>query len=139
MIAMRILGGVALAVGVAVCGCGEVKSANDPDGGGDGPDAQPAVGSVSITAADVVGNGPLVGTPIYFVGPDGALVEEAMTDADGKASATVPTGSLAIVVVPSEGEAAPLGSHQLLVVADLHPGDDITLGAPGDEFGESLG
>jgi hypothetical protein len=87
------------------------------------PDA-PTHGMVSVKVLNQNGNGMVVvGAPVVFVGSDGTTeIGQSATGSDGIASADVPTGASATVVLTTAGSA------KMQTVLGLQPGDNITVG-----------
>ena len=130
----------ALAAVLLAPACGEVKTVGGDGGPGDGDGGADAgaPGPVTIEFHDLFGGaGPVEDMTILFYGPDGALVTEVTTDAEGRATAEVAPGSSAVLLIP------PLvvtGAFQRFTAAvlDLQPGDEIVFAEEPDS-GDSLG
>ena len=129
-----------LFVAVAVAAAGAACDSPDPrfadaavdaiagDAGPDGPPADATEGAVTITVVGDDGDPapqtpgmPRAGVDVYFVRPDGAT-QKVTTGADGVASATIVTGSAAIVARQDD-------TLDATIYLDLAPGMTITAGA----------
>ena len=130
----------ALLAALLAAACGEVRTVGSDGGPGDGDAGADAgaPGPVTIEFNDLFsGAGPIEDMTILFYGPDGALVAEEVTDAEGRATAQVVPGSTAVLLIP------PLalgGAFQRFTAAvlDLQPGDEIVfVEEPGS--GDSVG
>jgi hypothetical protein len=120
---------------VAACGGNVIK--NNPDGNGDGGpndgsaiDAAPTVGPVDITVYGP-NSMPEAGSRVLFVAPDGVTTQSAFTDANGKVTHIVTSGST-VHVVPIAGDA-------LLTTLGVNPGDQLVYGHPGLRVGAGGG
>lgn len=82
--------------------------------------AAPEEGPVTVT---VLGSsGPEQGVPVLFHDAEGRLRARAVTDPDGRATATVRSGAMATAYRFQPGT---LDSHVLATVAGLEPGDEV--------------
>jgi hypothetical protein len=122
---------------LALAACGKVSTLTDaPVGSGSGadamtggPDAPPAIdadlhGPITVIVNDTNAPAtPLAGVPVVFVNPDGSVVAEPLTDANGKATATVLPGA-SVTAVYGGGTL----SVQLETVRAVAPGDTIVIG-----------
>ncbi|WP_394840283.1 hypothetical protein LVJ94_25695 [Pendulispora rubella] len=125
-----VLGGAALAVGMAfVLAPPHVKPPR-PGEGANVLDARPAyagpMGKVNVAVFD--DGAPLAGRHIVFQDGAGAVVAEATSGDDGKASADAPAGGMVTVAYGNS-------VYQLITVTGVQPGDDIVIGETEDEGG----
>jgi hypothetical protein len=113
---------------LAACGGNLIK--NDPDGrkGDGGPgdgstiDAAPTVGAVDVTVYNNQNGLPESGSRVVFVAPDGVTTQSAFTDATGKVTRTITSGSTVHVV--------PIVGDTLLTTLAVNPGDRLVFGRP---------
>jgi hypothetical protein len=87
------------------------------------PDAAPAPGPVQITVWDQYGTLEN-GAPVAFVDADGTLVADAVTDANGVATATVHPGATVTTIRWADGPG------DLYTFEGVKPGDHLLLGPP---------
>lgn len=111
-----------------VTACGKVshRAADASPGAPDsGPDAS-LRGTVTVLALSPSGDGsPAAVVPVVFTDPDGTMVAEVMTDAQGMAQADVLPGATVTAVFSNTGG----GSGALLgTVMAVNPGDHIQIG-----------
>lgn len=120
---------------IACCG-----QSNDHDGGDPSPGAADAAdvgGDASGNDASTFGTATITlepgrvhpldtneGVPVLFLGPDGALAVETVTDGDGRAIATIASGSAAIIALPDTEHT---NAKTTYAVLGLEPGDDVVL------------
>src|SRR4051812_11718103 len=87
---MRVMRRGLLVVLCLFSGCGKVNPAEPADAP---QDADPR-GPVHVTVRDVIGNGaPAPNIPVVFIDPDGTVVADIVSDADGRATANVLPGA----------------------------------------------
>jgi len=115
-----------------VIACGKVRtvSPSDADGGSDEADSAPAApGLVTVTVEDMFDDlnagEPLPDLPVLFFGPDHELIAEEETDEDGVASATVPPGSVVLILAEIEAD-----QFVTIAVFDVQPGDELRFPSP---------
>lgn len=106
---------VAGALLLLAAGCPDSRDPED-DGGGTG-----------VASVTVIGDGSVEGLDVVFHDPAGAVLAHVLTDAAGRASASIPPGALVTVgrhyTMPSE-------RWVLTTVAGVQIGDDLILGRP---------
>jgi hypothetical protein len=112
---------------LAVAACGKVSANADAAGNGidamASPDADPH-GVVTVTVLNTDQSGtPVQGVPVVFFDPDGTMVGQSDSDAQGKASATVLPGANVSVVWPKSAT-----EYLVSTVYEIKPGDDLVLG-----------
>jgi hypothetical protein len=106
-------------VGAATEAGGEAGT--DAPAGDGGPDAAPTTVTVKLTV--YLGPNPIPepAVVVFFSGADGSLIAEAVSDANGQASATVPAGSMVTAAFGGPGNWWPT------TVMGIQPGDVINM------------
>lgn len=115
----------------AALGCGDVRTVTPPDAAA-ADDTDAAIVAPGLVTVQVDGQfdgatfgDPLVGLPVLFFGPDHALIAEEETDDEGVASATVPPGSVVIVLAEADAD-----EYITFAIFDVQPGDEIVFASP---------
>ncbi len=115
-------------LGVALCGlvaCGDnaapIEDLPPPPGSND-----PQPGPVTVTFND--GGSPLEGMMVIFHNPDGTVIDDVTTDANGQATATIPPNAMiSLLMVPQP--VLPIGGGQysnLYTLMGIQPNDTYT-------------
>ena len=125
-----------LLLALAAGACGDVRTLSPDATALDATADAPAAGTVTIEIYNLFGNeGPLEGTDVIVVTPEGTLVGEATTDGDGRASIDdVPGGSI-LLFFPAAPDAP---EHLVVAIYDVQPGDEIVF-TDEESQGDSLG
>jgi hypothetical protein len=127
----RRLARLSLAALLALGACGRVKAPSADGGGGDGdggggePDGATEPGEVRVTVLGTGNRRPLLGVPVAFFAPDGALATTVLTDAEGVAAADVASGSAVVAFIGDQDPSGP--AREARAVLAVQPGDDIVL------------
>lgn len=119
-----------------ISGCGKVNEAVPVDAP---PDADPR-SAVHVTVRDVIGNGALApNIPVVFIDPDGTVVADVVSDAEGRATANVlPGASVSAVyqqLTTQQSVVTTNNVHYLFIsILDIKPGDDLPIGFTDRDF-----
>jgi len=121
-----------------VSGCGKVNPAEPADAP---PDADPR-GPVHVTVRDVIGNGaPAPNIPVVFIDPDGTVVADIVSDADGRATANVLPGASVSAVYQQLSTTTVVMTTNIrylfVSVLGVKPGDDLPIGFTDRDFTNS--
>ena len=126
----------ALVLVITIAACGGGHGAQRPDGSdmtgtdGAGPGSDAAIdagnpSAVHVQVYDKWTSGPAVGLRVLFSNPDDTIAADVMTDANGEASAGLPSGGYVTVVRVSRDDSS---QHILTTLLDVHNGDQLEVG-----------